>query len=134
MAAITPLASGRGLPDLAVAEFAIMVALMRLGPSPAPVLLPLLSDWFGHAVGLDDIEPFLRRLMRLGFVVKEADSTLQPQRRSAQSVSACFAALIRLVGSQFEHALEQADPQLLDQILKEASRSNGGEDQDKDKD
>ena len=134
MAMIPPLASGQGLPDLTVAEFAIMIALMRLGPSPAQALLPLLSDWFGYAVGLADIQPFLRRLMRLGFLVKEVDGTLQPQRRSAQSVSACFSALIRLVGSQFEQALEKADPQLLDQILKAASRSDGSEDPDKDKD
>ena len=30
MASITPLASGRGLPDLSVVEFAIMIALLRL--------------------------------------------------------------------------------------------------------
>ena len=134
MATITPLASGRGLPDLAVAEFAIMIALMRLGPGPAPLLLPLLSDWFGHAVGISDIQPHLRRLMRLGFLVKEVNGTLRPQPTSAQSVSTCFSALIRLVGSQFEQALDQADPQLLDQILKEASRSSGAGDRDTNKD
>ena len=48
METITPLSSGRGLPDLSVVEFANqLIALMRLGAAAcaSPCLAATLSDW-----------------------------------------------------------------------------------------
>ena len=92
MASITPLASGRGLPDLSVVEFAIMIALLRLGPRPAPLLLGTLSEWFGQDVTLSDIQPGVRRLVHQHFLRLEAGGTLRPQARSVSPVATSFSA------------------------------------------
>lgn len=121
METITPLGSGRRLPDLSVVEFAIMIALMRLGPQTAPGLLPTLSDWFGHSVSLSDIRPALRRLEHQGNLATQEDGFLRPRRAAAEPVSMSFTALIRIVGTEFERALKSADPQLLEGALKKSA-------------
>ena len=107
MASITPLASGRELPDLTMVEFAIMISLMRLGPNPAPLLLETLSEWFGQTVGLSDLKPGLRRLMHQGMVVQDLDGSLRPMPPAASPVATCFAAAIRIVGTEFRRALDK---------------------------
>ena len=120
METITPLSSGRGLPDLTVVEFAIMIALMRLGPQPAPALLPTLSDWFGFALSLSHIRPSLRRLEHQGYLTTLEDGTLRPRRTSAEPVALSFTALIRIVGSEFGRTLKTADTPLLAHIMKKS--------------
>lgn len=120
METITPLSSGRGLPDITVVEFAIMIALMRLGPQPAPSLLPTLSDWFGYAISLSDIRPALRRLEHQGYLTTLEDGSLRTRRASAEPVARSFTALIRIVGSEFGRALKKADPPLLAHIMKKS--------------
>ncbi|MGB3469769.1 MAG: hypothetical protein WBA51_02985 [Erythrobacter sp.] len=120
METITPLGSGRALPDLSVVEFAIMIALMRLGPQPAPVLLPTLSDWFGFAISLSDIRPALRRLEHQGYLTTLEDGSLRTRRASAEPVALSFTALIRIVGTEFGRALKMADPPLLEHIMKKS--------------
>lgn len=120
METITPLSSGRALPDLSVVEFAIMIALMRLGPQPAPSLLPMLSDWFGYAISLGDIRPALRRLEHQGYLTTLEDGSLRTRRASAEPVALSFTALIRIVGSEFGRALKKADPPLLAHIMKKS--------------
>lgn len=120
METITPLSSGRGLPDLSVVEFAIMIALMRLGPQPAPALLPTLSDWFGFAVSLSDICASVRRLEHQGYLTTLEDGSLRTKRSSAEPVALSFTALIRIVGSEFGRALKKADPPLLAHIMKKS--------------
>lgn len=120
METITPLSSGRALPDLTVVEFAIMIALMRLGPQPAPALLPTLSDWFGYAISLGDIRPALRRLEHQGYLTTLEDGSLRTRRASAEPVALSFTALIRIVGSEFGRALKKADAPLLAQIMKKS--------------
>lgn len=120
METITPLSSGRALPDLSVVEFAIMIALMRLGPQPAPLLLPTLSDWFGYAISLTDIRPALRRLEHQGYLTTLEDGSLRTRRSSAEPVALSFTALIRIVGSEFGRALKKADPPLLAHIMKKS--------------
>lgn len=120
METITPLSSGRGLPDLTVVEFAIMIALMRLGPQPAPSLLPTLSDRFGYAISLSDIRPALRRLEHQGYLTTLEDGSLRTRRASAEPVALSFTALIRIVGSEFGRALKKADPPLLAHIMKKS--------------
>ncbi|QNE07767.1 hypothetical protein [Croceicoccus marinus] len=120
MASITPLSSGRGLPDLTMVEFAIMISLMRLGPNPAPLLLETLSEWFGQTVGLSDLKPGLRRLMHQGMLVQDSNGALRPMPPSATPVATCFAAAIRIVGTEFRRALDKGDPPLIDHILRQA--------------
>lgn len=120
METITPLSSGRALPDLTVVEFAIMIALMRLGPQPAPSLLPTLSDWFGYAISLGDVRPALRRLEHQGYLTTLEDGSLRTRRASAEPVALSFTALIRIVGSEFGRALKKADPPLLAHIMKKS--------------
>ena len=120
MASITPLSSGRGLPDLTMVEFAIMISLMRLGPNPAPLLLETLSEWFGQKVGLSDLKPGLRRLMHQGMLVQDPDGRLRPMPPSAPPVATCFAAAIRIVGTEFRRALDKGDPPLIDHIMRHA--------------
>ena len=127
METITPLGSGRGLPDVSVAEFAIMIALMRLGPQPAPGLLPTLSDWFGHSLSLSDIRPALRRLEHQGYIVAQDDGLLQMKAAAAEPVSLSFMALIRIVGTEFGRALKSADPQLLVGVLKKSAEDEAVE-------
>ena len=120
METITPLGSGRALPDLTVVEFAIMIALMRLGPQPAPLLLPTLSDWFGFAISLRDIQPAMRRLEHQGYLVTLENGVLRPRSASAEPVALSFTALIRIVGTEFGRVLKMADPPLLEHIMKKS--------------
>lgn len=120
METVTPLSRGRALPDLSVVEFAIMIALMRLGPQPAPVLLPTLSDWFGFAISLGHIRPSLRRLEHQGYLTTLEDGTLRPRRAASESVALSFTALIRIVGSEFNRALKKVDPPLLAHLAKKS--------------
>jgi len=120
METATPLSSGRALPDLSVVEFAIMIALMRLGPQPAPVLLPTLSDWFGFAISLGHIRPALRRLEHQGYLTTLEDGTLRPRRAASEPVALSFTALIRIVGSEFGRALKKVDPPLLVHLAKKS--------------
>jgi hypothetical protein len=120
METVTPLSSGRALPDLSVVEFAIMIALMRLGPQPAPILLPTLSDWFGFAISLGHIRPALRRLEHQGYLTTLEDGTLRPRRAASEPVALSFTALIRIVGSEFGRALKKVDPPLLAHLAKKS--------------
>lgn len=120
METVTPLSSGRALPDLSVVEFAIMIALMRLGPQPAPILLPTLSDWFGFAISLGHIRPSLRRLEHQGYLTTLEDGTLRPRRAASEPVALSFTALIRIVGSEFNRALKKVDPPLLAHLAKKS--------------
>ena len=97
-----------------------MIALMRLGPQPAPLLLPTLSDWFGYAISLTDIRPALRRLEHQGYLTTLEDGSLRTRRSSAEPVALSFTALIRIVGSEFGRALKKADPPLLAHIMKKS--------------
>ena len=123
MASITPLSSGRGLPDLTMVEFAIMISLLRLGPNPAPILLETLSEWFGQTVGLSDLKPGLRRLMHQGMLVQDPNGSLRPMPPSAAPVATCFAAAIRIVGTEFRRALDKGDPPLIDHIMRQSRES-----------
>lgn len=118
MSTTTPLADGRGLPDLSVVEFCVMIALMRLGPQAAPALLPTISDWFGYSASLSDIEPAIRRLIHQECLLKEPHGRLRPRSGATTPVSNCFTALIRLVGAEFERTLKLADPPMLEHIMK----------------
>jgi hypothetical protein len=120
METVTPLSSGRALPDLSVVEFAIMIALMRLGPQPAPILLPTLSDWFGFAISLGHIRPSLRRLEHQGYLTTLEDGTLRPRRAASEPVALSFTAVIRIVGSEFNRALKKVDPPLLAHLAKKS--------------
>ena len=121
MPQISPPSGGRGLPDLTVVEFCVMIALMRLGPQPAPALIPTLSDWFGFSISLSDIEPAVRRLIHQQLLLKQAHGTLLARSAATAPVSNCFAALVRLVGTEFERALKLADPPLLEHIMKKTA-------------
>lgn len=129
MASITPLASGRGLPDLSVVEFAIMIALLRLGPKPAPLLLGTLSEWFGQDVTLSDIQPGVRRLVHQHFLRLEAGGTLRPQARSVSPVATSFSAMIRIVGTEFRRALDRSEAPILDLILKQVAEDRRREEE-----
>jgi hypothetical protein len=120
METVTPLSSGRALPDLSVVEFAIMIALMRLGPQPAPILLPTLSDWFGFAISLGHIRPALRRLEHQGYLTTLEDGTLRLRRAASEPVAVSFTALIRILGSEFGRALKKVDPPLLAHLAKKS--------------
>lgn len=128
MASITPLASGRGLPDLTVVEFAIMIALLRLGPKPAPLLLETLSEWFGQDVVLSDIQPGIRRLVHQHFLRSEAGGTLRPQALAVSPVATSFSAMIRIVGTEFRRVLDQSEAPILDLILKQVAEDRRRED------
>ena len=120
METVTPLSSGRALPDLSVVEFAIMIALMRLGPQPAPILLPTLSDWFGFAISLGHIRPALRRLEHQGYLTTLEDGTLRLRRAASEPVAVSFTALIRILGSEFGRALKKVDLPLLAHLAKKS--------------
>ena len=120
METVTPLSSGRALPYLSVVEFAIIIALMRLGPQPAPVLLPTLSDWFGFAISLGHIRPALRRLEHQGCLTTLEDGTLRLRRAASEPVAVSFTALIRILGSEFGRALKKVDPPLLAHLAKKS--------------
>jgi len=47
----------RKLTDLSVVEFAVLTALCRIGPHPAPFLLPTLGEWFGITLGWTTSSP-----------------------------------------------------------------------------
>lgn len=123
METVAPLGRGRALPDLSVVEFAIMMVLLRLGPQPAPALLPTLSDWFGYALSLRDIRSALRRLEHQGYVMRLDDGALRPRGASAKPVSQSLTALIRIIGTEFCRVLRMADPPLLEHILKKSAEN-----------
>ncbi len=118
---LTPLPSGRGLPDLSVVEFAIMIALVRFGPQHPPSLLPTLSEWFGRAISLGHIRPALRRLEHQGYLTTLEGGSLSMRRASAEPVALSLTALIRIVGSEFGRVLKRADPPLLAYIMKKSA-------------
>ncbi len=128
MATITPLSSGRGLPDLAVVEFACLIALMRLGPKPPPLLLETLSEWFGQDVRLSDIQPFVRRLIHQKMLAKDRGGSLRPLPEAEPPTAACYSAMLRIVGAEFQRALHKGDPPLIDHILGKVREERARED------
>ena len=127
MSTTTPLSCGRGLPDLSVVEFCVMIALMRLGPQPAPALLPTVSDWFGWTVSLSDIEPAVRRLIHQQLLLKGPHGTLRARPAATTPVSNCLTALVRLVGTEIERALKKADPPMRVHLMKKTAETKAVE-------
>ena len=117
MPKITSFDQARTTPDLSVMEFAILIALLRHGPVPAPIILPTLSDWLNTELGLSDIQPQIRRLLHNGMVT-EPDGVLTPHKKSLEPVSMLYQLVIRMIGTEFSRVLSKATPSLLDEILK----------------
>ena len=117
MAAITSFDAERACPDMTVMEFAIMIALLRHGPVPAPIILPTLSQWLNMELGLSDIQPQIRRLIHNG-LLKEPGGVLTPRRKSLEPVSTLYQLVIRMIGNEFSRVLSKSNPSLLDEILK----------------
>ena len=63
MTGVTQLSDHRPFPDLSVAEFAVLIALLRAGPHPAGFLIPTLDSWFDTKLCVADLEPTIARLI-----------------------------------------------------------------------
>lgn len=113
---ILPFGSARMLPDLTVVEFVLLMALSRLGPSPAPVLVQALTKYFALPVGLSDIQPALRRLRQQQLVTDEVGGLPLASHGAARPVSLCYAATIRLIGEDCRVTLSGTDTRPVDII------------------
>jgi hypothetical protein len=110
----------RKLTDLSVVEFAILTALCRVGPHPAPFLLPTLGEWFGETLGLTDIEPAIRRLARVGYLAHTGD-LLVPDVSAKDAVTTLYAMLYRILGYDLIRLISLKDPSLLDLLKPKGS-------------
>ena len=80
MTGVTHLSDHRPFPDLSVAEFAVLIALLRAGPHPAGFLIPTLDSWFDTKLCVADLEPTIARLIRANLILRRGE-TLYPRRR-----------------------------------------------------
>jgi len=69
MTGVTQLSDHRPFPDLSVAEFAVLIALLRAGPHPAGFLIPTLDSWFDTKLCVADLEPTIARLIRANLIL-----------------------------------------------------------------
>ena len=77
MTGVTHLSDHRPFPDLSVAEFAVLIALLRAGPHPAGFLIPTLDSWFDTKLCVADLEPTIARLIRANLILRRGE-TLYP--------------------------------------------------------
>lgn len=110
----------RKLTDLSVVEFAILTALCRVGPHPAPFLLPILGEWFGITLGLNDIEPALGRLARVGYL-SHAGGMLAADVTARDAVTTLYGMLYRILGHDLVRLISLKDPSLLDLLHSKGS-------------
>ena len=122
MEPVLSLAGERGLPDLTVVEFAVLIALLQLGPSTLVQLRATVADWFGQELTPLALSPAVRRLRHQGMLIEHADGRLQTVAHAGPPVAACFAAAIRITGTEFRRLLI-SDPARVSTKLKPAQRS-----------
>lgn len=103
----------RKLTDLSVVEFAVLTALCRVGPHPAPFLLPTLGEWFGITLGLDDIQPAIGRLSRVGYLT-HTGGMLTPDISARDAVTTLYGMLYRILGYDLVKLMAMKDPSLHD--------------------
>ena len=118
MPSILSFDSGRALTDMTVVELAIMLALLRHGPAPAPIILPMLADWFGKPeLGVSDLRPFIARLIRAGHV-RDESGTLVPEMKARETVTGLYGTLFRILGSDIAHLFSLKEPSIFDLLKK----------------
>lgn len=110
----------RKLTDLTVVEFAILTALCRVGPHPAPFILPTLGEWFGETLGLSDIEPAIGRLGRIGYLTRAGD-ILVPDVSARDATTTLYGMLYRILGHDLVRLISLKDPSLLDLLKSKGS-------------
>lgn len=107
MASVTHIGGGR-LPDMTVVEVAVVVALLRRGPSRIDALAPVLAEWFATPVAFSDLTPSVRRMFGRGWLAEARDGRLSPGLLALQPTQRLYAGFIRMLrpdldlGHEFE--------------------------------
>jgi hypothetical protein len=112
MSVIANLADHRPFPDLSIAEFALLVALLRAGPHPAAFLIPTLDAWFDTKLRAIDLEPTIARLIRANLILRRG-TTLYPKRHARTLVIAVYGNLFRILGEDMAKLISAREPSLL---------------------
>lgn len=115
MSAIAHLSDHRPFPDLSVAEFAVLIALLRVGPHPAGFLIPTLDSWFDTKLCAADLEPTIARLIRADLILRRA-TTLHPGRHARNIVIKVYGSLFRILGDDMAKLIAISEPSLLDTL------------------
>ncbi len=100
---------GTSLPGMTVVELAIIIALLRLGPSPIGAVAPVLSGWFAVAVRPEDLASSVRRMLGQGWLAEDGAGCLRPAPAALAPTQLLYAGFIRMLGDGLEpaQALEQ---------------------------
>ena len=109
MSVIANLADHRPFPDLSIAEFALLVALLRAGPHPAAFLIPTLDAWFDTKLRAIDLEPTIARLIRANLILRRG-TTLYPKRHARTLVIAFYGNLFRILGEDMAKLISAREP------------------------
>lgn len=98
-----------GLPAMTVVELAIIIALLRLGPSPIGAVAPVLAEWFAAAARPADLASSVRRMLGQGWLAEDGDGCLRPAPAALAPTQLLYAGFIRMLGDGLEpaQALEQ---------------------------
>ena len=100
MTGVTQLSDHRPFPDLSVAEFAVLIALLRAGPHPAGFLIPTLDSWFDTKLCVADLEPTIARL-------------IYPRRHARNLIIGVYGNLFRILADDMAQLVSLQEPSLL---------------------
>ena len=112
MTGVTQLSDHRPFPDLSVAEFAVLIALLRAGPHPAGFLIPTLDSWFDTKLCVADLEPTIARLIRANLILRRGE-TLYPRRHARNLIIGVYGNLFRILADDIAYLVSLQDPSLL---------------------
>jgi hypothetical protein len=98
-----------GLPAMTVVELAVIIALLRLGPSSIGAVAPVLAQWFAVAARPEDLSASVRRMLGQGWLAEGSDGCLRPAPAALAPTQLLYAGFIRMLGDGLEpaQALEQ---------------------------
>ena len=132
MSDVAPFDRHRRFTDMSVMEFALLIALMRVGPHPLTFLLPTLDAWFDCKLGVSDLEPTAGRLVRANYVLRRGD-TLYPRRHTAGIVMGLYGSLFRVLADDMTKLISAHEPNMLSTMKAYLDRK-ATEDRNQDKD
>ena len=112
MTGVTQLSDHRPFPDLSVAEFAVLIALLRAGPHPAGFLIPTLDSWFDTKLCVADLEPTIARLIRANLILRRGE-TLYPRRHARNLIIGVYGNLFRILADDMAQLVSLQEPSLL---------------------
>lgn len=110
---------GSGPSHMTVIELAIIVALLRLGPSPLGDVAPMLAQWFAGPIAAGHLSPVAAHMVEQGWLRIDAAECFRPASAALAPTQQLYAGFIRMLGDGLEPVSSPDQLSLFQQFSRE---------------